>query len=135
MIPPVELCRYGTERDILGEWKAAAVKHGLKFGVSSHLYWSPAYLKIPGILVMPGPWSGNFLTWITVQVLTGLRIAGTSIGMRGVGKLLKNTTPTCLTMTHPILMKSKNIQELGYSLPTSIVTWRKRGGADRCSII
>jgi len=35
----------GPKRDILGDWKAAAVKHGLKFGVSSHLYWSPNYLK------------------------------------------------------------------------------------------
>ena len=35
----------GPKRDILGEWKAAAVKHGLKFGVSSHLYWSPSYWK------------------------------------------------------------------------------------------
>ncbi len=33
----------GPKRDIVGEWKAAAVKHGLKFGVSSHLYWSPGY--------------------------------------------------------------------------------------------
>ena len=39
----------GPKRDILGDWKAAAEKHGLKFGVSSHLYWSPALPeKTPG---------------------------------------------------------------------------------------
>ena len=33
----------GPHRDILKEWKQAAGKHGLKFGVSTHLYWSPRF--------------------------------------------------------------------------------------------
>ena len=34
----------GPKRDTLKEWKDAAHKHGLKFGVSTHLYWSPRFL-------------------------------------------------------------------------------------------
>ena len=33
----------GPHRDILQEWKDAATKYGLKFGVSTHLYWSPGW--------------------------------------------------------------------------------------------
>ena len=33
----------GPKRDVLGEWKEAATKHGLKFGISTHLYWSPGW--------------------------------------------------------------------------------------------
>jgi alpha-L-fucosidase len=33
----------GPKRDTLKEWKEAATKHGLKFGVSTHLYWSPRF--------------------------------------------------------------------------------------------
>ena len=33
----------GPKRDVLGEWKKAATKHGLKFGISTHLYWSPGW--------------------------------------------------------------------------------------------
>ena len=33
----------GPHRDVLGEWKEAAVKEGLKFGISTHLYWSPRW--------------------------------------------------------------------------------------------
>ncbi len=33
----------GPHRDTLKEWKAAARKYGLKFGVSTHLYWSPRF--------------------------------------------------------------------------------------------
>lgn len=33
----------GPKRDTLQEWKDAATKHGLKFGVSTHLYWSPRF--------------------------------------------------------------------------------------------
>lgn len=33
----------GPKRDTLKEWKAAATKHGLKFGISTHLYWSPSW--------------------------------------------------------------------------------------------
>ncbi|TWU44377.1 Alpha-L-fucosidase [Novipirellula aureliae] len=35
----------GPKRDTLKEWKAAAQKHGLKFGVSTHLYWSPKFFS------------------------------------------------------------------------------------------
>jgi alpha-L-fucosidase len=35
----------GPRRDTLKEWKAAARKHGLKFGVSTHLYWSPRFFN------------------------------------------------------------------------------------------
>jgi alpha-L-fucosidase len=35
----------GPHRDILREWKDAATKHGLKFGVSTHLYWSPGWWR------------------------------------------------------------------------------------------
>ncbi len=35
----------GPKRDTLKEWKDAAHKHGLKFGVSTHLYWSPRFFK------------------------------------------------------------------------------------------
>jgi len=35
----------GPKRDVVGQWKAAAVKHGLKFGVSTHLWWSPGYWR------------------------------------------------------------------------------------------
>ena len=35
----------GPKRDTLKEWKAATTKHGLKFGVSTHLYWSPGWYR------------------------------------------------------------------------------------------
>ncbi|WPJ96420.1 alpha-L-fucosidase [Coraliomargarita algicola] len=35
----------GPKRDTLKEWKTAARKHGLKFGVSTHLYWSPRFFN------------------------------------------------------------------------------------------
>ncbi|MGJ8676713.1 MAG: alpha-L-fucosidase [Akkermansiaceae bacterium] len=35
----------GPKRDTLREWKDAATKHGLKFGVSTHLYWSPGWWR------------------------------------------------------------------------------------------
>lgn len=35
----------GPRRDTLREWKNAAHKHGLKFGVSTHLYWSPRFFN------------------------------------------------------------------------------------------
>jgi len=35
--------KMGPKRDTLKEWKEAATKHGLKFGVSTHLYWSPRF--------------------------------------------------------------------------------------------
>ncbi|MFG0289872.1 MAG: alpha-L-fucosidase [Rhodopirellula sp. JB044] len=35
----------GPKRDTLQEWKEAATKHGLKFGISTHLYWSPGWFR------------------------------------------------------------------------------------------
>ena len=41
---PWNSVKMGPKRDTLAEWKVAAQKHGLKFGVSTHLYWSPRFL-------------------------------------------------------------------------------------------
>ncbi len=35
----------GPHRDVLKEWKEAATKYELKFGVSTHLYWSPGWWR------------------------------------------------------------------------------------------
>ena len=35
----------GPKRDTIQEWKDAAKKHGLKFGVSTRLYWSPRFFS------------------------------------------------------------------------------------------
>ncbi len=40
---PWNSVKMGPKRDTLKEWKQAATKHGLKFGVSTHLYWSPRF--------------------------------------------------------------------------------------------
>jgi alpha-L-fucosidase len=40
---PWNSVKMGPKRDTLQEWKEAATKHGLKFGVSTHLYWSPRF--------------------------------------------------------------------------------------------
>lgn len=37
--------KMGPKRDIIQEWKDAAYKYGLKFGVSTHLYWSPRFFR------------------------------------------------------------------------------------------
>ena len=37
--------KMGPKRDIVQEWKDAAYKHGLKFGASTHLYWSPRFFR------------------------------------------------------------------------------------------
>jgi alpha-L-fucosidase len=42
---PWNSVKMGPHRDTLKEWKAAARKHGLKFGVSTHLYWSPRFFN------------------------------------------------------------------------------------------
>lgn len=41
---PWNSMKMGPKRDTLKEWKEAATKYGLKFGVSTHLYWSPRFL-------------------------------------------------------------------------------------------
>ncbi|WP_342804735.1 alpha-L-fucosidase [Alteromonas sp. M12] len=35
----------GPRRDTIQEWKNAATKYGLKFGVSTHLYWAPRFFN------------------------------------------------------------------------------------------
>ncbi|TWU19888.1 alpha-L-fucosidase [Allorhodopirellula heiligendammensis] len=40
---PWNSVKMGPKRDTLQQWKEAARKHGLKFGVSTHLYWSPRF--------------------------------------------------------------------------------------------
>ena len=42
---PWNSVKMGPHRDTLREWKDAAVKYGLKFGVSTHLYWSPRFFN------------------------------------------------------------------------------------------
>ena len=42
---PWNSVKMGPKRDTLKEWKEAATKHGLKFGVSTHLYWSPGWFR------------------------------------------------------------------------------------------
>ncbi len=42
---PWNAVKMGPKRDLLKEWKNAAQKHGLKFGVSTHLYWSPGFFN------------------------------------------------------------------------------------------
>jgi alpha-L-fucosidase len=42
---PWNAVKMGPKKDILREWKNAAYKHDLKFGVSTHLYWSPRFFR------------------------------------------------------------------------------------------
>jgi len=44
-IHPWNAVKMGPKRDTLREWKDAASEHGLKFGVSTHLYWSPRFFR------------------------------------------------------------------------------------------
>lgn len=44
----------GPKRDTLQEWKDAAYKHGMKFGVSTHLYWSPRFFQTARQYQTPG---------------------------------------------------------------------------------
>jgi len=44
----------GPHRDTLKEWKEAARKYGLKFGVSTHLYWSPRFFATARRYQKPG---------------------------------------------------------------------------------
>ena len=37
--------KMGPKRDVIQEWKDAAYKYDLKFGVSTHLYWSPRFFN------------------------------------------------------------------------------------------
>ena len=51
---PWNSVKMGPKRDTLKEWKEAATKHGLKFGVSTHLYWSPRFLMAARKYQTPG---------------------------------------------------------------------------------
>ncbi|WP_372776071.1 alpha-L-fucosidase [Mangrovibacterium sp.] len=51
---PWNSVKMGPKRDILGEWKKAAQKQGLKFGVSTHLYWSPRFFTCARKYQKPG---------------------------------------------------------------------------------
>ncbi|QDU89850.1 Alpha-L-fucosidase [Pirellulimonas nuda] len=51
---PWNSVKMGPHRDTLREWKEAATKHGLKFGVSTHLYWSPRFLASARQYQKPG---------------------------------------------------------------------------------
>jgi len=51
---PWNSVKMGPHRDIVGEWKAAAMKHGLKFGVSTHLYWAPRFFASARKYQKPG---------------------------------------------------------------------------------
>lgn len=51
---PWNAVNMGPKRDTLREWKEAATRHGLKFGVSTHLYWSPRFLMAARKYQKPG---------------------------------------------------------------------------------
>ncbi|MGN6554688.1 MAG: alpha-L-fucosidase [Verrucomicrobiota bacterium] len=52
------VARMGPKRDILGEWKKAAEKHGLRFGASSHLDRAPSFLEASHGSDYEGPLKG-----------------------------------------------------------------------------
>ena len=45
---------WGQSEIPLQEWKDAAYKHGMKFGVSTHLYWSPRFFQTARQYQTPG---------------------------------------------------------------------------------
>lgn len=51
---PWNSVKMGPQRDTLKEWKEAATKHGLKFGVSTHLFWSPRFFANARKYQQPG---------------------------------------------------------------------------------
>ena len=51
---PWNAVKMGPKRDTIKEWKAAAQKHRLKFGVSTHLYWSPRFFTSARKYQTPG---------------------------------------------------------------------------------
>ena len=104
---PWNSVKMGPKRDVVGQWKAAAVKHGLKFGVSTHLWWSPGYWRGARNIRKRGLWSGNSSIWITAQAVMPVRIAGTSIGMTVAGKSSRSMIQTCSTTIRRILPKRR----------------------------
>jgi len=51
---PWNAVKMGPHRDTIREWKDAAAKQGLKFGVSTHLYWSPRFFNAARKFQKPG---------------------------------------------------------------------------------
>lgn len=51
---PWNSVKMGPRRDTLKEWKAAAYKCNLKFGVSTHLYWMPRFFNAARKYQEPG---------------------------------------------------------------------------------
>jgi len=51
---PWNAVKLGPHRDTLKEWKAAAYKYNLKFGVSTHLYWMPRFFNAARKYQKPG---------------------------------------------------------------------------------
>lgn len=51
---PWDAVKMGPRRDTLREWKDAATRYGLKFGVSTHLYWSPRFFNTARQYQKPG---------------------------------------------------------------------------------
>jgi alpha-L-fucosidase len=51
---PWNSVKTGPHRDTLKEWKAAAYKCNLKFGVSTHLYWMPRFFNTARKYQKPG---------------------------------------------------------------------------------
>jgi alpha-L-fucosidase len=55
---PWNSVKMGPHRDTLREWKEAAYNNGLKFGVSTHLYWSPRFFNSARKYQKPGTLEG-----------------------------------------------------------------------------
>jgi alpha-L-fucosidase len=53
-----DVAQVGPRRDILGEWKAAVMKHGLRLGASSHLDRAPSFLEASRTADTSGPLAG-----------------------------------------------------------------------------
>lgn len=51
---PYNSVKMGPKRDLIQDWKDAAYKNGIKFGVSTHLYWSPRFFNAARQYQKPG---------------------------------------------------------------------------------
>ena len=83
---PWNSVKMGPHRDTLREWKDAARKQGLKFGVSTHLYWSPRFFNTARQYPKAGHTGVETVQHgLRSEELCLARIAGTSTGMTAVG--------------------------------------------------
>ena len=57
-LQPFNSVNYGPHRDIVGEWRAACLKRGLKFGISEHLGASFEWLNTNKGCDKTGPYAG-----------------------------------------------------------------------------